>query len=265
MTGMFNKREYLKNISDDELKIFLAKGIDKAVLAEKRREAAFSDFADPYKIMTLSSLVRKNFGLEARVFGGYEGAERLMAGFYPEYGEEVPFPIVPVLISYNPAYSKKLSHRDFLGSVLGLGIDRSKIGDIITADEGRAVVFCKESVADFVAVSLEQVGHTKVSAEIKEDISEYIKPEEIKETVKTAASERADAVLSAAFNISRAAAAEGVKAGKVFVNWAPLTSGSKRLSEGDVITLRGKGRVKLLEFSGKTKKDKLIIKFQKFN
>ncbi|MCD8089103.1 MAG: YlmH/Sll1252 family protein [Clostridiales bacterium] len=166
---MFNKSEYLKNISDDELKMFLAKGFDKAAYAEKRHEAAFTDFADPFKVMTLSAAVRKNTGLEVKVFGGFEGAERLMAGFCPEYAVERPFPIVPVLISYNSAYSKKLSHRDFLGSVLGLGIERSKIGDILV-NEGNALVFCCESVAGFIETSLEQVGHTKVRAEIKEHI-----------------------------------------------------------------------------------------------
>lgn len=261
---MFNKSEYLKNISDNELKMFMAKGFDRAAAAEKRREALFSDFADPYKVMTLVNLLNKHTDLTVKAFGGYEGAERLMAGFYPEYAEERVFPIVPVCVSYNMTYSKKLSHRDFLGSVLGLGIERSKIGDIVLS-EGTAVIFCADCVADFVAVSLEQVGHTKVKAEIKEDISEYVKAVPIKETVKTAASERADAVLSAAFNISRAAASEAVKSGKVFVNWVPLTSGSKKLSEGDVITIRGKGRIKLLEFIGNTKKDKLIIKIQKFN
>ncbi|MCD7904417.1 MAG: YlmH/Sll1252 family protein [Clostridiales bacterium] len=168
------------------------------------------------------------------------------------------------MISCNPAFSKKLAHRDFLGSVLGLGIERSKIGDIVL-NEGSALVFCDEQVAEYVASSLEQVGHTKVKAEITEDASAYIATDEVKETVKTVASERADAVLSSAFNISRGAASEAIKSGKVFANWVPAESGSKKLSEGDVITLRGKGRVKLLEFMGSTKKDKLIIKFQKFN
>ncbi|MCC8097890.1 MAG: hypothetical protein LIO44_04920, partial [Eubacterium sp.] len=77
--------------------------------------------------------------------------------------------------------------------------------------------------------------HTKVKTKIKEDISEFVKAVPVKETVKTAASERADAVLSAAFNISRAAAAEAVKSGKVFVNWVPVTSGSKKLSVGNSI------------------------------
>lgn len=263
---MFDKREFLKSIDDPELKLFLAKGLDKAEGASRKREAFFSDFADPVKAVRLKEIAERSFGgLEVSVFGGYEASERLMVGFFPDFytEDDKEFPIEGILIKYNYAYSGRIGHRDFLGSVLGLGIERGKIGDIILKD-GQALVFAESSVCRFIIMNLEKVGHTKVSCTAAYDISEFTENRNLQEMKKTVASERVDAVLGGVFNISRGVAADAVKAGKVFVNWHPVTSVSKKLSPGDVVTLRGKGRVKIVDFLGKTKKDRLVLSFIKY-
>ncbi len=261
---MAYKDEILKGIEDRELRLYLAKGLDKAYDAIKKYSPRFSDFSDPVKAVMLKGLAERNIDVQVRLFGGYEYAERVMAGFFPEYAPEEDFPLKAVEISFNAEYSKKLTHRDFLGSVLGLGLDRGKIGDIIVHDGG-ALVFAQDGAADFIIYNLEKVGHTKVSCRALEDISKYTDTKEGTEAVGTVASPRIDAILGKVFNISRGSACEYIKAGKVFVNWTPVESVSKRVGENDVITLRGKGRVKLLEFMGNTKKDKLIIRYVKFN
>lgn len=253
----------LKSIKDDDLKLFLAKGLDKAAMAEKRQTPCFSEFGDPFRVGRLAELLKREPGVEVKVWGGYEGAERLMAGFYPEYGADEGFPVGAVKILYNKKYSGGLSHRDFLGSVLGLGIERGKIGDIVVSD-GCAYVICISDVIDFIAANLEKVGRTAVRCEAVFDLEGCIPSPEIKEVVKTVASLRLDAVIGAAFNLSRGTAAEAVKSGRVFINHLPQESVSKKAAEGDIITLRGKGRIKLLEVLGSTKKDKLIIKLQSF-
>ncbi|MCD8238170.1 MAG: YlmH/Sll1252 family protein [Clostridiales bacterium] len=260
---MTDKHSVLKNIQDNELKLFLAKGLDKAAMAQKRQIPCFTEFAEPVRVEMLKELLKKEQGLEVRIWGGYEDAERLMAGFYPEYGEDEPFPICAVKIEYNAKYSKGLSHRDFLGSVLGLGIERGKTGDIIPS-EGFALVICCTDVADFISANLEKVGRTSVRCKTVSDYESLIAAPEVKEIVKTLVSLRLDAVLSGAFNISRSAANEAVKSGRVFVNRLPVENPSKKTDCGDIITLRGKGRIKLLEVLGSTKKDKLIVKFQSY-
>ncbi len=261
---MAYKDGILKGIEDKELRLFLAKGLDKAFDSLKRYEPRFSDFSDPVKAVMLKGIAERNFEVEVRLFGGYEYAERVVAGFFPEYAEKEDFPLSAVEIRYNEEYSRRLSHRDFLGSVLGLGLDRGKIGDIIVKDGG-AIVFAKSEAADFIMYNLDKVGRTKVSCNIPTDITEYTETVMGKEKVGVVASPRADAVISKVFNVSRSSAAEYIKAGKVFVNWAPLESVSGHIGENDVITLRGKGRVKLLEFMGNTKKDRLIVRYVEFN
>ncbi len=260
---MFNKQEIIKNISDHEAKIFLAKGLDRAFTAFKKQKMQFSDFSDPVKAVLLKNTAVKYIDVKAELFGGYDGAERALVCFLPEYGERIDPPVAYVLIKYNEKFASKPGHRDILGSVLGLGLDRGKIGDIVLTDSGAVAVVMKD-VADFIAVNLEQAGHTRVSAEVIKSIEPYIKNDNIKETDKTVASMRLDAVVSCCFNISRGKACDYIKGGKVFINWAPCETAAKTVEEGSVITVRGLGRVKLINILGKTKRDKIIIRFVKF-
>ena len=137
---MASKKDLLKSISDeDERKIF-AKALDKGDLCAKINVPQFSDFMDPYKAHKLGEICR---GCEFNtvLYGGYEDAERLKVGFFPYYdeGDYTSFPISYVEVTYNGKYSKTLTHREFLGSVLGLGITRDKVGDIYIQNE-KAVI-----------------------------------------------------------------------------------------------------------------------------
>lgn len=256
---MFNKQELLKNVKDSSEKILYAKTLDRALHCLKCFEPSFSDFFDPYKVSEFIALVG-NTELNIITFGGYEGSERCMIGFFPEYmePEKKQFPISAIEVTYNANYSKKLSHREFLGSVLGLGITRDKVGDIIIEDEG-ALIIVEKSIADFIQTNLERVGRTKVKTAIVGMKRLNVGDENIEQKKTTVASLRLDAVLSAVFNISRGKIADYIKAEKAFVNWSVADSGSKTLNEGDVITLRGVGRTKLTQICGKTKKDRFLI------
>lgn len=256
---MFNKQELLKNVKDSSEKILYAKALDKALYTLKCFEPSFSDFFDPYKVSNLISLMG-NMGLNTMVYGGYENSERCMIGFFPEYMEPEyeKFPIAIVEIRYNGQYSRVLSHRDFLGSILGLGLNRDKVGDILLEDE-RALVFLDESIADYVCVNLERVGRTKVNVKISDSSILKDNTENVTEKKITVASLRLDGVLSGVFNLSRGKIADLIKGEKAFVNWNMTVNGAKTLSEGDVITLRGIGRVKITEICGKTKKDRFLI------
>jgi RNA-binding protein YlmH len=261
---MINKQSFLKSILNTEEKMLFAKALDRAAVAEKTYTEGFSDFMDPYKAHKLCDAF-KHDSLTAVCYGGFEESERMLVGFFPEYsvpdGSEMTayyamFPIRAVEIAYNARYSRTLTHRDFLGSVLGLGITREKTGDIML-EQSRAVMFVKDEIADFIVTNLERVGHTSVQTKV---LNEY-QPKIAESTEKkfTVPSLRLDAVISDAFNISRGKAADLIKGEKAFLNWQCEVSTSKQVAVGDVITLRGTGRVKITEIVGVTKKDRILI------
>lgn len=254
-----DKSELLKHISDPQEKILYAKALDKAFLADKANTPAFSDFFDPYKANHIKSIAECKLRLNIKLFGGYEESERCMLGFFPEYldAENSDFPIDILKISYNKKYCSALSHRDILGSVLGLGITREKVGDILLDDKtASAVIFVHNSISGFVVSNLERIGRTSVKIDYALD---FHYEQRLTEKKLTLASLRLDALLSSAFNISRGKTSELIKGEKAFINWNVVTSTSHSVSENDIITLRGHGRIKLLEICGKTKKDRVLI------
>ena len=262
---MSSRSELLKGIRDEEERIFCARGLDRAVMAAKSFEPRFSDFADPFKTALLQDIVHRELGYEIRTlsWGGTDDAERRMTGFFPEYTEPETsaFPISCIEIRHNPKFSRQLTHRDYLGSVLGLGITREKTGDILI-EEGCAYVLAEKEVAGFIASNIEYVGHTKV----RTSLTDGYKGQSPKGTERrlTVSSLRLDAVLSAAFNLSRGKVSDLIKGGKAFVNWIPAESLSKTVAQGDMLTLRGLGRVKLTDVGGLTKRDRISLTVEIF-
>ena len=196
--------------------------------------------------------------------GGYEGAERriLAAG-----SEEVSGPPEPPLsvIAVRPKslkYAQELTHRDYLGSILSLGIERSLIGDILIRGKN-AWFFCLSSAAGMLAASLDRVGGTAVTAEeAAPDIPE-LRPryEPLKLNV---ASERLDAVTAAFAGLSRGQAEKLFAAEKVFVNSRPVTDRSARLREGDILSVRGFGKAVYEGIGYETRKNRLWVCLRKY-
>lgn len=257
-----NRRDLLNSISDSDERLAVAKAIDRLEIAKKTYIPEFTIFMDPYKAYSIKDMLLNN-ECEIIIYGGYEDSERVKLGFFPEFTEtdNEEFPIKAVEISYNSQFSRALSHRDFLGSILGLGITREKTGDIII-ENGRAVAFVDADIADYVVVNLERVGHTKVRVKLLENFKPVQK--EIREKRLTVASLRIDAVLSGALNISRSKVSDLIKGEKAFVNWKKIISVSHIIKENDVVTLRGVGRVRINEIMGTTKKDRILINVSVF-
>lgn len=257
-----NRKDILKSISDADERLAAAKAIDKLELAKKTYTPEFTGFMDPYKAYAIKDMLLNN-DCQIMIYGGFEESERVKIGFFPDFTkpDADEFPIKPVEISYNLQYSRALSHRDFLGSILGLGITREKTGDIII-ENSRAVAFVDSDIADYVVVNLERAGHTKVRVKLLENFKPGQK--EVQDKRLTVASLRIDALLSGALNISRNKTSELIKGEKAFVNWKKITSVSHIIKENDVITLRGVGRVIINEIIGTTKKDRILINVSVF-
>lgn len=223
--------------------------------AALRYYTTFSDFLNMEEQSELLSLRLES---PFKLFGGYEGAERCVAAFGDDC-ENAVFPISYIKIEpVAKKFADKLTHRDFLGSLMNLGIKRETLGDIIIKDN-TGYLMCLDTVADFIVNDLTRIKHTSVKCAAVGELPQGIqsKPVEQQEIV---ASLRIDVFVAAVYNLSRNAVKELFTQRKIFVNSALCENFSFIPKEGDIISVRGKGRFKYGETLGKTKKGRLIVR-----
>ena len=196
--------------------------------------------------------------------GGYEAAERkiLVAGDERDAGPAEPPISVVAVTPKSMKYAEELSHRDYLGAIMNLGIDRSLTGDILVKGK-RAWFFCLSSAAEMLASSLTQVRKTAVTAEVcGTDIPE-VQPEYAPLRLNVI-SERLDAITAAFTGLSRGQAEKLFGAEKVFVNGRVITDKSTRLKEGDILSVRGFGKAVYDGIEYETKKSRLWVSLRKY-
>lgn len=261
-----NRQALLKSIPEGEERLLFAKAIDQAWASRKRREPMFTDFMDRGKCARFAERLQGTRELQILCCGGTEDAERQMLGFAPAGETLAPedFPIRAIKIRRK---SKKfgqsdLSHRDYLGSILGLGIDRSKLGDILVSEDA-AICFAAEEIAPYICAMLEQVSKTAVIAE-ETDAADAIPTRQTAHRRITVASLRLDAVAGEVFHLARGKVQAFIGAEKATVNWNIVTSVSHQLREGDMISLRGYGRFRVGAIGGKTKKDRIGLEIEQY-
>ncbi len=251
---------FLGSISDEE-KILLNRVMQWADMAEEKYITRFSFFLDERQKM-LCDKVLKSVGCENyRFFGGYESAQRTVLGIFPMYCEieETLFPIVPLTFTYRK--NDKLTHRDFLGSVMARQISRETVGDIIVAD-GKSVMFVYKTVASDVEC-MEKVG--RVGVKISNGFDAGIVPiQNFQEISGTIASLRLDCVLSLALKISREKASALIKATGAEVNHSTVNSADFQLAENDVFSVRKYGKFILDSVGNTTKKNRIHIVIKKY-
>ncbi len=195
-----------------------------------------------------------------RFWGGSENCDRLMLRFgsTEDLGYDEPFGIVCVHIApLLEKFSDDFSHRDFLGALMNLGIDRSTLGDIRVGHK-EAYLFCLESIAQFVCENLEQVKHTHVRCRIVEQSAEVPQDEPEILTLQVA-SIRIDAVIAKVYNKSRNDVLALFRTGKVYVGGRLCENNSRMLKEQETVNVRGFGKFVFLGVKGETKKGKLSI------
>ena len=217
----------------------------------------FSDFLGLSE-QNIFALAKKELPCRFTIFGGVDGAERVMIRFgdTEELGYEQPFPIKCLIIEpKSPKFADKLTHRDFLGALINLGIERSSLGDIVIRDNS-AFLFCKEEIAPFILSELTRVRHTDVKLSEAEELPAGSLYKTETKSIQVA-SERIDAMIARVFNTSREDAQTLFKKGLVFLNGEVCESTSKTLKEKDKVSVRGHGRFIYLGYSGLTKKGRL--------
>ncbi len=194
------------------------------------------------------------------LYGGSENTDRKVIRFgrKEELGYEVPFPIVCIHIQpLVRKFADALSHRDFLGALMNLGIERSTIGDIKVGDR-EAYLFCLDSIAEFITGNLEQIKHTQVKCSVTADYGEIPEEEPAKCSVQVS-SLRIDAVVAKVYGKSRSECLELFRTGKVFVDGRLCENNSRILKAGETVNARGYGKFVLGGEVKETRKGKLSV------
>lgn len=238
--------------------------IELSNLSYKRDIVTFSDFLNLNELNILHTTPKDLFPSRYETYGGYEPAERQMVAFLPDalyYDYQYPISVLRISPA-NRKFAEELTHRDFLGGILHLGIERSCLGDLLVEDSV-CHVFVTDTMADFICEQLTRIRHTVVKTEKIDGESFSFTPR--LETVKgTVASVRLDTVLSVAFPLSRSRMTGLVEGGKVFVNGKLITSNGYRLKEGDIISVRGMGKLVYQGALSETKKGRQYIQVGKY-
>lgn len=249
---------------NNEDRMLLAKLWDKIHGGIRKNIPAETCFLSPRELEMAKYLFGDIPGLYA--FGGYEDAERKMLVYLPEYLEpdflyEEESPVVCLRAHF--FQGDHLSHRDFLGSLMGSGIDRSTVGDICV-DNGSCDFFVTTDIAPYILQSFVSAGRSKVRMEQIPLSQAHIPEPEVKEIRDTLASLRLDSVISSGFRIGRSLACQYVNTGKAAINGLPCEKPDKTISEGDKISVRGLGKIKLERLNGQTKKDRISVTIHRY-
>ncbi|OPX43237.1 hypothetical protein CLHUN_27850 [Ruminiclostridium hungatei] len=235
--------------------------------AEQCRYSSFvySDFLSPYEATVAKRVLDKTAGVFYTFTGGYEGAERVLAAMSQDFIDaEDALSSAPIsYLRIRPLAEKELSHRDYLGSIMGLGVKREKIGDILVY-ENYGDVFLIDKLAEYISYNLDKIGNAKVECQLQQ-VYMYTPPERKEKIINTTvASVRADAVTASGFGLSRTKVMEYFRAQRVNVNWELVVNPSRQLAQGDVISIRGMGRILLDKVGGTTRKDRINIVVRRF-
>ena len=225
-----------------------------------RNIITFTNFLTPAEQSLIQVKNYKNVLLE----GGSTLCERRRAFFLPDYIDREAFDKEEYITALKISFSfSKLSHRDFLGTLMGLNIKRECVGDIYVFDKF-AYVYINKDISEYVLMNLKRIGNVGITVE-KVSIDEVIIPEAKTEKITfTVNSLRLDSIISGTFRISREIASNSIKEGLVTVNYLTVLNTSKLLKEDDIISLRGYGKAKVDKIGDLSKKGRIFISIAKF-
>jgi photosystem II S4 domain protein len=254
--AMLPKEELLKGVENRET---AARVVDQAEQAIKTWDVVCTDFLSPPELAEVEQMFKRLTEVQLLIWGGYPQAERQRAAIARS---ELPLEQSQVAIAaldisgnflFDPA-----SHRDFLGALLGTGIVRDKVGDIIVLGERGAQAIVIPELVEFLEMQLTQVRSVPVKTRRIELSELKIREPKKKELTTVEASLRLDAIASAGFGMSRSKMADLITGGDVRVNWKEITQSSHQLKAGDLVAIRGKGRLEVGEIAV-TKKDRYRV------
>lgn len=257
---MTDSLSFLGQLSHED-KLLAGRVLDSVEASGEKYINKYTFFLDEHQ-KTLCQKVLASVCCDNYMFyGGYEGAQRTVLGIFEPYSEPVPdaFPLKAVCFSFRK--EDILTHRDFLGCIMSLGVERDTVGDILVS-EGSAVVFVYDTVYSDVS-ALERIG--RVGVKTGGDLSSFSFPEQKYISAEgTVASMRIDSVLAVALRLSREKSAALIRSGAVQLNYVVLTGTDAGVSEGDIISAKGYGKFIVRSVGSATKKGRIHITVDKY-
>lgn len=235
--------------------------IDLSKQADFKEIVTFSDFLNLNE-QNIYHIALKELYTQTKSFGGYDGAERQMIAFIPDalYYEWVyPIKCIHIVPKY-PKFAEKLTHRDVLGALMNLGIERSRLGDILCLEDDY-YVFCDEDIFPFIISELSKIRHTLVELSEETEYKHLQANIHLEEKYDMIASNRIDCIIAKAFHLSRSESAELLAAEKVFINGKCITNCNQSCENGAIVSVRGKARFIFEDCNSTSKKGKLRVKF----
>lgn len=263
-----NKTELLNKCArDGEERTLLARVLDQLDKAAQRGVPAHTPFLSPGERAAVEGLLAATGQPRHLFWGGYEGAERTLCVFLADWQEETDFsadpdgPLAALEARFPP--DSDLDHRDVLGSLMGLGLTREKLGDILLL-EGRCQVVALADCVPILLTQWDSAGRARLKLrQIPLDTLES-RPPQIKEIRDTVATLRLDAVVGSAFSLSRTKAADLVSGGRVSLNHRECQKGDRAVEEGDTIACRGLGKCVVKEIVGQSKKGRVMLVLERY-
>ncbi|MCI8538188.1 MAG: RNA-binding protein [Oscillospiraceae bacterium] len=262
-----NKTELLNRLAQDgEERTLLARTMDRIEQAQRRSVPAWTSFLSPHEAEAVARLIAAAGYPRHLWSGGFEGAERRVCAFLPDWMEADLFdgegPIVALRAVWQGG--ERLTHRDFLGALMGMGVTREKVGDLLVS-EGRCDMLVLREISDFLCQSMESAGRVKLRL-TPCPLSEVEPPQlQVKTIRDTLAALRMDAAAAAGFSISRSKAADLISAGRVSLNWQECRKGDRTVGEGDVISCRGLGKCVIQSVGGLSKKGRIAVTIERYS
>lgn len=262
-----------RNMAKED-KILLAGMEDRMRQSEDRYMMTSTVFLDLRQRSLAQVFFREFRGVRHVFYGGYEDAERTVCIFFPEefmtgerpedYFDEVPEdnPLTAVR-AVRKKGAPPLTHRDYLGALMGLGIRRESVGDILVREDGADIILLKE-IAGFVLMNYSQAGRTPLELSEIPVKSLILNTGQRKKSVESVASLRLDNLVSAAFSVPRSRAAEAASEGMIFVDGVIAKKPDRIVREGEKIVFRGKGKAVFLGVRGKSSKGRIMAEIERY-
>ncbi len=263
-----DRQQLIMNLAETrEDQVLLARVWDRISAGSRRNIPASTCFLTEREQLLAGRLLCQGGLGEPVFFGGFSGAQRQVAVYIPDYYEPENFlcsedgPVAALRVSYSEFDT--LSHRDFLGSLMGQGVKREILGDLLPGTGSCDILVLRE-MADYLVSQLTQVGRARVRT-IRIELKQLQVPEQkVKVINDTVASLRLDSVMAAGFQQGRSKAAELIRAGRAELNHMAQDKPDALVREGDVLSVRGLGKLRVAQVKGQTKKGRVALVLERF-
>lgn len=262
-----NKTELLNKFSKDaDERIILARALDQMERTANRSIPCVTQFLSPAQRAALEPLLAASGHPRHLFHGGYEGAERTVCVFLPDWQEAEDWPADEELAAVEatfPPTGADLTHRDLLGGLMGIGLTRDRVGDILVG-EAAAQIVCLREATPIILSQFSQAGRYRLKLKEISLAALSPTPAEVKVIHDTVAALRLDAVLASGFSLARSKAADAVTGGRVSLNHRECLKPDKPVEVGDVLTCRGLGKCVVKTVGGQSRKGRIIIEIERY-